>query len=424
MRSPLKTAGVLDKRLRIWRSMLMERYSIPLLEAEDENEKLSDLSQAHLALSYRYGMPVQIPEHAQSTLELHEIANDVVLGEVITSRGRLLDLLEFIECCWPERKAWCEQRRLRSSLATTSHDWAYALHELVTAPGSQENFLIGDLSRRLEKTVDHQGEDDNWIPELEILYAYHDAKARLRAFLEMDLSEGLKLDATLDEIAFAARDRHGTLESSKLEWLFREYIFNERLFLWGQERAPDARATRYRFIYDVANLNTASLDAATRDYLDGFVRWRALEGRDFDNVSKILHRIGLFIQCFGYEHFFEDITEAGGQWGPASGVGSGQPITLIPGKKLEICHDVVLGVASGLNTRSRRSLQNVLRAVITQLHNCETETRIVIITTDVWDPEVIKSFVPGLSLHLQQGKKFLVLLVNGRRLIPMELSVA
>src|SRR5215203_3326910 len=276
--------------------------------------------------------------------EHHELASDVVLVKVITSRGRLLDLLEFIECCWPARKAWCDQRRQRSSLPTTSHYWAVALHETLIASGSQENFIIGNLKHRLESAEDHLRYDENWIPELEILYEYHDAKARLRGLIDidMDLSEGLGLDATIDEIAYAAKERHRTLENSELEPLYREYVFNERLFLWGEETTRYARATQYRFIYDVANLNTATLDEVTRDTLDGWVRWLALEGSDFENVSNILHRIGLFIECFGYEHFIEDTTQSGGQWGRESGIGSNQPVNLITGKESKIYHGVVL----------------------------------------------------------------------------------
>src|SRR5215213_2645177 len=281
MRSPVKTAGVLDKRLRIWRSIIAERYSIPVLGTVNESPELVE-SQGNISFSQQYRMPNRLFKDARSMFEHHELAPDVVLGKVITSRGRLLDLLEFIECCWPDRKAWCDQRRQRSSLPTTSHYWAVALHETLIASGSQENFIIGNLKHRLESAEDHLRYDENWIPELEILYEYHDAKARLRGLIDidMDLSEGLGLDATIDEIAYAAKERHRTLENSELEPLYREYVFNERLFLWGEETTRYARATQYRFIYDVANLNTATLDEVTRDTLDGWVRWLALEGSD------------------------------------------------------------------------------------------------------------------------------------------------
>jgi len=280
------------------------------------------------------------------------------------------------------------------------------------------------LKHRLESAEDHLRYDENWIPELEILYEYHDAKARLRGLIDidMDLSEGLGLDATIDEIAYAAKERHRTLENSELEPLYREYVFNERLFLWGEETTRYARATQYRFIYDVANLNTATLDEVTRDTLDGWVRWLALEGSDFENVSNILHRIGLFIECFGYEHFIEDTTQSGGQWGRESGIGSNQPVNLITGKESKIYHGVVLGLASGLENRSRQSFQNILHATMSHLHRSDLKTKTVLILTDVWDREVIRQFVPDLMVRQNHGTTFLFLLVNGRRLIPMELS--
>jgi hypothetical protein len=429
MRSPLRLAGLLDRRLSAWRTIMLNRYQVPFYDDEDAKQSLAE------SLDFDLNMTSRTP-HTFEEVD----ADEITLGEVLTVRGRLLDLLEFIENCWPARKAWCDQRRLRNSLIGFH---AYPWYETLRVPHFQDRLLIGDLTRLPGVSVpaphfqdrlliggltpsadsserDHVDEE-NSIPELEILYAYHDAKVRLRALLEMDAPSFVR-NETIDQIAFSATERYQTLDKTKLEWLFREYIFNERLFLWSQSETSSSRPIRYRFIYELANVNTTSLNDSIHRNLQDAVRTLALEGPDIEDILQIVIRVGSYIQCFGYEHFAQDVTQDGGQWGPSSGIGSQEPVNLVPSGGSTVCHRIVLGLASGRNNRSRRSLQNVLEDVLGLLRRCEPTTKSAIVITDLWDKDIIVEYVNDISLCKQQGKSFLFLLVNGRKLIPMDFS--
>jgi hypothetical protein len=98
-----KIAELLDKRLQAWRSIvvhsdtqssnLMRERSVPSIE-----QNLDQLLNQTLHVSGDYA-----------------IRQSAVISDVLTARGRLLDMLEAIEQSWPSRKSWCERRRRNSS---------------------------------------------------------------------------------------------------------------------------------------------------------------------------------------------------------------------------------------------------------------------------------------------------------------------
>ena len=53
---------------------------------------------------------------------------------------------------------------------------------------------------------------------------------------------------------------------------------------------------------------------------------------------------------------------------------------------------------------------------------CLDVTKIALVVTDIWDPGILGESKDDISLHKRQGKKFIFLLVNGRRLVPMDFS--
>jgi hypothetical protein len=78
-----------------------------------------------------------------------------------------------------------------------------------------------------------------------------------------------------------------------------------------------------------------------------------LEGWEFEDVLRILFRIASFIEIFGYENFLQDVTQDGGQWGPASGIGSREAINLVPGGRSHACHHILLALGHGRNKPTR-----------------------------------------------------------------------
>jgi hypothetical protein len=418
MRSPLKTADLLDRRLSLLHLTLMNRHVLPSMNEEQRDQFLDEIRYYQLDFAPRASLPKPLDQlFSKDHYPIEDdVADDVALGEVLAARGRLLDLLEFIESCWPAKEAWCARRRMRNSLA---HFRSYAPYDSLSSPHFQHSLLIEDLSRLREGNGRTHEEDENWVPELEIIYAYHEAKVRLRALSEMDWPATLNQDGIIDQIAFSARQRYRILEEKKLEWLSREFIFNERLFLWNTWEASLSRATRYPFIYELANLKDIPLTDISHVAWDA-IRITSLEEQDSEEVSQILNRIGSFIQYFGYKHFVEDVTQYGGQWGPSSGIGSREPINYVPSHKPAICRRIVLGIANGVNIRSRKSLQNILNRMIEHFQKCGS-TAIAIVISDAWDNDIILRFVSDTFSLRREGKKFLFLLVSGRNLIPIEL---
>ena len=250
-----------------------------------------------------------------------------------------------------------------------------------------------------------------------IFFSNIEAQARLAALRELgpiSISE-----KQIDSIAFHAQ-RFAEHDNKIIAWLSREYIFHERLFSWTHDRA---KRDRYRFIYELAGLNISTSDEVTRNDLRNAARNLGLEGQDFEEVANILDRAALFIRYFGYTNFLQDVTQDGGQWGPASGIGSREKVRVLPGKKIaKSCNRIVVGLANGRRARSKGSLQNVLRAIDRQLLPCRDVTKIAIVITDVWDKESFKYSMDDVASNKRHGIKFIFLLVNGRKLVPMDFS--
>jgi len=85
----------------------------------------------------------------------------------------------------------------------------------------QSELVLGNLNRLLENLAVEQSEEHESIPELELVYEYRDAKARLRALSEINAT--YIQEEQIDRIAFDFPKRHFSPEREKIEWLTREY---------------------------------------------------------------------------------------------------------------------------------------------------------------------------------------------------------
>jgi hypothetical protein len=398
MRSPRRTIYLLDERLEAWRSVI----------AHDPQLKAASDSQ-------------EIWNHELRLSDDYAVRYSFALGEILEARGRLLDMLEYIEKCWPHRKGWCEKHRRKSSIDKILGDLGFLL---LSAPELQNELLLGDLQQPdsgwenhdPERTLYEYSDTEDGIPELSILFDYRDAKARALAINELGGSS--IAEEQIDEIATRAwQPDFSSHERGELAWLAKEYIFSERLFSWQQDEVSSWGSDRYRFIFDIAELRAPVLDEVVRRNLMQAIQALELEPHDFDEISQILTRVGLFIQVFGYHRFIQEVTQDGGQWGPFSSVGSREMIGFVPEATKRLCNRIVIGMARGRNRRSKKSLRSILRGIGDVLGRCVDVTKIVILITDVWDLDSMDE----ITSWRHQGTKFLVLFVNGRRLVPMEI---
>ena len=198
-----------------------------------------------------------------------------------------------------------------------------------------------------------------------------------------------------------------------LEWSAKEYIFNERLFLWDDVGLSQSRKKRYQLIFDIAKLTEPLTADVPRDLRAAV---ESLEIEEPEVVLRILRRISLFVQIFGYDHFVEDVTQEGGQWGLASGLGSRDPVNVIPGGKPNVHHRIVIGLANG------GKLQSVMRNIRKHMHQGVDRTKTALVITNTWVPNIFRNSVEDVHLLQRAGKKFIFVLVNGRRLVPMDFS--
>jgi len=157
-----------------------------------------------------------------------------------------------------------------------------------------------------------QSDESEAFPELEIIYAYRDAKARLFALRELD-AISIKESQQIDSIARGLLQGFRGEQQAKIAWLAREYIFNERLFPWIQPENRLSVRERYSVIYELADLTDRVLGEPLSIALIEAARGLELRGVELEDVLQILSRVPSYLQMFGYEHFIEDVTQDGGQ---------------------------------------------------------------------------------------------------------------
>jgi hypothetical protein len=428
MRSPRKMASLLDRRLEAWRSVLVangthdhgrgerNRLVPPIPRSWSVSDELPRMLDYALPRSFDQQEPANLEYRWNQEIDLS--ANYVVkcgdaIREALTARGQLLDLLEMIDQSWPNQMAWCERKRKKS---VTSR----ILGGTLRSESLQRELVLGDLAQLSEESTSEQTKYEDTIPQLDVLYAYRDAKARLVALRELDAIS--IREESVDMLAYDVSRRTPIPDREALAWMAKEYIFNECLYLWEDDGLSKSRKQRYKLVFELANLSEATLSAAVVNALQHAVENADLEASDLEETLRIVRRIAFFVHVFGYEHFLMEVTQDGGQWGPVSGIGSQEAINLVPGGKPGACRRILVGLASGRNSRAKGSLQNVLASVLKHMQQRVEVTKIAIVITDTWDKEILVASLDGVLAYKRQGKKFIVLLVNGRRLVPMDFS--
>jgi hypothetical protein len=96
----------------------------------------------------------------------------------------------------------------------------------------------------------------------------------------------------------------------------------------------------------------------------------------------------------------------------------------VPGGKSGSYHRILLGLADGRHKRAKGSLRNVMNAIKTHMRQSLEVTEVVVVITNLWDKDIFGESVDDISFYQRIGKKFMFLLVNGRRLVPMEFAFA
>jgi hypothetical protein len=147
----------------------------------------------------------------------------------------------------------------------------------------QRELLLGNLHQLHEEPTTDQAEEES-IKELEVIYAYRDAKARLAALREW--IRDTIYEQQIDSIAYDAARKWSLPQRGALEWFAKEYIFNERLYLWDENAIAHERIHRYRLIFDLAHLSASSLNETSRTVLSA-VRNLGLEGQQSDDTIHI-----------------------------------------------------------------------------------------------------------------------------------------
>ena len=141
-------------------------------------------------------------------------------------------------------------------------------------------------------------------------------------------------------------------------------------------------------------------------------------------VTEILIRIASTLNQIGdYGELIDQITYDGGQWGPDSFVGSRGPVNIIPATdESGQCREVLLAFAQGRRS-PKRGLKAVMRQVREHLIRCQ-QTRIVIIFTDIWDPEVFAESSGDFQAHrsIIPPRTIMGALVNGNRITPQTIN--
>ena len=183
--------------------------------------------------------------------------------------------------------------------------------------------------------------------------------------------------------------------------------------MWDEDGLSQSRRHHYRLIFDIAKL-AEPITIEVPDNLRAAVE--SLEIGEGEAVLRILRRIALFVQIFGYDHFVEDVTQEGGQWGPTSGLGSQGPINVIPGSKAGVYHEIVIGLAND------GKLQSVMRNIRKHMHQSVDRTKTALVITNTWVPSILRDSIEDVRLLQRDGSKFIFVLVNGRRLVPMDFS--
>jgi hypothetical protein len=144
-------------------------------------------------------------------------------------------------------------------------------------------------------------------------------------------------------------------------------------------------------------LEDAGIKPETRNRVDALIDAlrRMLENHDLDWIREIL--------------------ASGGKLFP--GLEGNDSIVIIPGSGHGQCSPIVLAIAKGRDGRSRYGLPKIMREVRAHLIQCFETAEVVILLTDIWDPDLMKESEPDFSAYASRrfDRKVLIPLVSWKR---------
>ena len=144
-------------------------------------------------------------------------------------------------------------------------------------------------------------------------------------------------------------------------------------------------------------LKEAEIKAETRNRASELIEElsRLLSDYDLDQIREILVSGG---------ELFEGLSEDGG-------------IVVLQGERTGKCAPIVLAIAMGKDGRTRFGLPNVMKQVRAHLIRCFEIAEVVILLTDLWDPNLMKESESDFIAYSSRsyGRKILIPIVSWKR---------
>jgi len=196
----------------------------------------------------------------------------------------------------------------------------------------------------------------------------------------------------------------------------RRYLASEYLFPWltyGKD------TSWYSELFMLAQLEGKNMTDNTNALLDEIFSETELNSNTRGMIVQMLKRLGAsLVQLGDFKSLVEQIIYGEGQWGENSMMGSVGPVNIIPyTDNRGSCQDILLAFAMGRKS-PKYGLRAVVRQVREHLIRCCDTTRIVIIFTDTWDPEIFAESAADFRAHRdgRPPKAIIGALVNGDRI--------
>lgn len=221
-------------------------------------------------------------------------------------------------------------------------------------------------------------------------------------------------------------DARATAVEGWLQRACRAYLAAEYLFPWIPYEGNLVVEGCHRSLFKFAGLDSGGAADAKGVLMTQRPLQETIRGEYEDKIRGIVGRLDRALQQVGsYEELADLILDGGGQWGPDSMIGSADQVNFIPANgALGECREVLVALVQG--RRGARGLRSVLRQVREHLIRCGAAngntahtTRIVILVTDIWDPELLAESKGDFAAHAEDPrlpKTFVGVLVNGTQL--------
>ena len=350
-----------------------------------------------------------------------ELTLGFALEEVVALTGRLKTMTDAAVHLWPHRSDEFRSLGARLSLPQLNPAWAERLAgdgELAIRVLRAETILPVET---VEQAVVTTAPDE--YARFSEFCDFRRFTAKLAVLEAAGMYGALVHDAWLRPVSGESLSPD---QNAQLQGHCRAYLAAEHLFPWVEYRVSEPAQWCYRAMFEFAGIGRSAHVAEKGLHMIHRPWQEALEGEFAEQIRQIIGRLYEALQQLGdYGDLVSQVLDAGGQWGPDSMVGSSKPVNIIPATDAAgECREAVVALAQG--RRGPRGLKSVLRQVREHLIRCGNAkghaaepTRVVILVTDVWDPEVLAESMGDFAAHAQapfMPKTFVGVLVNGTQI--------